>query len=155
MFKEKWEAVKDHVSRNRTVYITVCACIVTAGLTYLVIRDDEEETTIEISADDSTNIINSAVEKLNIYNLAPGRPGKPVLHIESGNIYRSYRDAARALNVDETNLSHHLHGRQEHVHGHHFKDVEIKTPFSAKWKDYNKMLDKAVEEANRTGQLPA
>lgn len=158
MFEGKWDVIKKHVSDHRETYIAGGILLALGIVTgYELHRRYGSSTTIV--HDDSTALIECDIQTLdgpvlNIYNHRRGRPGKPVLHIESGDIYPSQRSCARSLGTDERTVSRHLNGLQEHANNQHLKTVQIQTPFNKRWKDYDKMLDEAVEEANRTGQLP-
>ena len=70
---------------------------------------------------EKTNIINiqgsadiKAEGKLNNKNC------KPVICLETGDVFTSVTDAARSIGVLPSNLSTHLTGKSRHIHGKHF-----------------------------------
>lgn len=52
------------------------------------------------------------------------KKGKPILCVETGTIYASTYDAARALGLPQSSISHVVIGRIKNCHGYTFKRVE-------------------------------
>lgn len=52
---------------------------------------------------------------------------KPIRCIETGIVYASSHDAARALNLPQSSISHAVNGKRKDVHGYTFEKVDTTT----------------------------
>jgi hypothetical protein len=117
MIKEKAQAVKEHIIRNKVVYISGGVSFLAGVTTALIINRNQTR----ISVNNAEKVLFNWYN----FNLGPGRPGTMLHHIETGDVYRSQRDAARSLGLNETTLSQYLNGTRDHVSGQHFARVNI------------------------------
>lgn len=62
----------------------------------------------------------------NLYFKKPGKPPahRPIRNIETGVIFKTYTEAAHAINGDRTNVKRVACGVQSHHKGYHFEFVD-------------------------------
>lgn len=116
----KIENIKNHVRENKKVYIGTAAGLavgaaVGVGIGVgLSVRQSGPITNvrpIQAFAYKSNQTVEVIVEAL-------GDPGNIVQDMTTGTIYASQNQAAKALGVDKSIISRHLHGSVESINGH-------------------------------------
>jgi|KBSMisStaDraftv2_1062788.scaffolds.fasta_scaffold27891_6 hypothetical protein len=115
------DQVKAHISRNRERYITG-SVVVVAGITCYIVRGR----TVAGFAASEVNIRPFAFfSKQNVVTVIEregrGHPGYLVKCLETGDIFRTQGDAARALGVDGKTMTRHILGDLPHVNDLHFE----------------------------------
>ncbi len=107
---------KKHLQENRKVYIGTSAGLV-AGVA----------ATVFVHNNGACNILNSFNfnwKSTNIGIIMPerlGHPGWVIRCLETDKIFPSQNNAAKIMNLNEGNLSHHLNGKNDNVGGFHFE----------------------------------
>jgi hypothetical protein len=61
--------------------------------------------------------------------------------IETGKVFASLEKAGKKYNMDPSNISHVLHGRNKTAGGHHWERVDGKTVEVAAQNDFDKIFD--------------
>jgi DNA endonuclease I-HmuI-like, NUMOD-like domain len=119
MFKEKWEVVKDHVSRHKEAYITGGFCLVVG-----VIIGAETYHKVSVSQkSQNIGLLNwktfTHMEQNTIVLEVParGHRGNVLVDENTGHVYPSQNEAARELGVSPSSISQHLNGHRDHVGG--------------------------------------
>jgi hypothetical protein len=119
---KKIEQVKKHLNANRVAYISGGVGILAGAAGMIVGKPATAKATQKITAlvavgnkQQLTQVAITVHRKGTLSNI--------VEHIETGKIYLSQNDAAKALGVDASKLSKHLHGTLSHVNGNHLRVV--------------------------------
>lgn len=120
---EKIDRVKKHLAENKAAYISAGVGLVVGAAGMYVCGG--------ASTAKATQTIGGLVNIKPIQNLTQvtivmkrkGTLSNFVEHLETGHIYQSQNDAAKALDLDPGALSKHLNGRSPHVKNNHFKVV--------------------------------
>lgn len=132
MVKEKVQNVKNHVIRHKTFYISCTVGIVSAGFTYSIMRgrhagmqsvpDTAEQSvfvrTLNFFSRNQNNIGDTIVTV--IERDGRGHPGYLVRCIETGEVYSSQKQVAKAYGRPDSVLSLHMRGKRQDFAGHHF-----------------------------------
>ncbi|QGJ89101.1 hypothetical protein PBI_UNTOUCHABLE_57 [Gordonia phage Untouchable] len=108
--------VKNHIKRNKTVYIVGATCLVVGAVGGVAMV----KTTSPIKVQPKINQVLSWKPEahLEVYIEALGDPGNIIQDTTTGTIYASQRQAAKALGVDPSRVSEHLKGARSHINGH-------------------------------------
>lgn len=121
-------AVKQHIQDHKTVYISVGG-VVFAGITCVIMRDVVSQPISSIVNGTAGSIVNGTRNKVvmnNVSFISANRQGAPSWVIrckETGNIFTSQRSAASAMEINESYISRHLNGLQEHANNYHFERI--------------------------------
>lgn len=131
---EKIEQAKEHVRRNATIYITVGGCLLSAGITYVVMRSNAARG-VASEGNARGGLTNAASfnfrnkQTINVTTVLDregrGHPGWPVRNIETKRIFFSQKEAAEVFGIPENVLSGHLNGKFPDVDGLHFERVSL------------------------------
>ena len=118
--KTRVERVKEHFARNKQLYLIGTACLLTGGLAGAL------ATTKVISINDVANLkILSPTNIANVINIeAPfrkGHPGYLVKCLETGMVYPSQNEAAKAMGVSRASMTKHLNGERGSAGGMKFE----------------------------------
>ena len=129
--------MKDHFKRNKENYVRLLIAIGVASFTYSIMK----RMTIPISScatgtaslcDTETggralvDVQNSTLNNVSIFSShRQGSPSWIVKCFETGETFRSQREAAKAMDIKEYNISKHLNGLQENAEGYHFSRIAI------------------------------
>jgi hypothetical protein len=118
--------IKEHFERNKRVY-WISSLVVVAGVTCVIMRGryvgvPRVPNVITIRpltffSNKTKNIVNVFVRD------GRGHPGYMIADLDTGIIYPSQYEAARALNASPGVVSGHLRGKLSDVHGHHLERV--------------------------------
>lgn len=111
--KDKLSRVKEHFVENKRVYLTGGACFI-MGAAAVYFRTDDPM----VSNKQSQFIAVNSPQTMEVFIEALGDPGNIVQDIDTGTVYASQGQAARALGVSPSRVSDHLLGRLDHVDGH-------------------------------------
>jgi hypothetical protein len=127
---DKIQSVKDHISRNKTVYISTGISVAIAGITCAIMRGrytgvlrvlDQSDTInvrpLSFLSKQSNHIVNV------IEREGRGHPGYLVKCLETGITYLSQTQAASDMGLSKSMLSSHLNGAVNDVNGFHFERV--------------------------------
>lgn len=131
MYEDKKVILKKHYKKYRTVYIICGTAIVSAGITYLIMRDEHIRRTIGVPAQSTIGVLGENVKIKNstlntvsyIYADRQGPPSWVVRCLETGAIFTSQKSAALEMNIPADHLSNHLNGTRDHVNGYHFERI--------------------------------
>lgn len=119
----KMEAVKNHFQKYKTTYLVVGVAVLTAGITYLIVRNQSFSAAVHIAKERSgcaysqiSGIVDSSFSfgdhnVSNSYNTYVGnghRMSKIISCDQTGEWFRSQAEAARYFGMRESNLSKHL-----------------------------------------------
>jgi hypothetical protein len=125
MFKEKWETVKDHVSRHKEAYITGGLCLVVGVIigaeTYHKVSVSQKAQNIALL--NWKTFTHMEQNTVIIEVPARGHRGDVVVCNETGQIFPSQREAAKKLGINQGNLCSHLSGKNSHAGGLTFKSL--------------------------------
>lgn len=112
--------IKNHLKNNKKVYIAVGATfVVTAVTTYLLTsRVKVSQSAVNAAVVNWKPTINQ--EQTTIVVERRGRPGTVVRHDQSGIIYNSETEAAKALEVAISRISDQINGKTKTVNGNTF-----------------------------------
>jgi hypothetical protein len=131
---DKIQSVKDHISRNKTIYISTGISIAIAGITCAIMRSNIARGVMDgsdargVSANiASHNFLNKST--INVTTVldreGSGHPGWPVRNLETKQIFFSQKEASNYFDVPESVLSGHLKGKFPDVDGLHFERVSL------------------------------
>lgn len=131
---EKLEKIKAHVIKHKTVYVSVAVGVASAGITCLIMRgrhadmlsvsDGPEKVTVRpfsfnFFAKESGNIVTA------IHRDGRGNPGYITRCLETGQLFTTQGEAARAFELSPSILSDHLSGKIENAGGFHFERLGV------------------------------
>lgn len=137
--------IAEHFKRHKVIYVGVGCFVAGATLAYFtrpimrefIINSLSSEkahinghtsgekahinghTVLNFFGDNNTGIVNVKERA------GRGHPGYMIEHKETGLVYESQKKAARALSLNQTQISDHLNGRTPDVHGHHFERLML------------------------------
>ena len=116
------DEIKNHLEKYKTFYIGATCLVVGVGvgILYMNTRTVNSDITQKALAMFNSTINQTAVQ---VVIDAPGNSGNVIKDLTTGAIYPSQGAAARALGVDPTHISRHLHGKQIDVIGHTFEKL--------------------------------
>ncbi len=126
---ERFQKIKNHVIRHKTVYISTTIGVATACFTYLVMRDKSEQDIQDgftVLAKGGTTVLGKSLVLNQVSYFDSERKGPPswvVRCIETGAVFTSQAKAAAELELDASNLSKHLNGVMDNVNGLHFERI--------------------------------
>jgi hypothetical protein len=129
IIKEKYEKVKQHIIDHKVAYTCAATAIVTAGITFIIMRSVASQHTDRgnaVVAKDGIAVLGKKVVMDNVSYISANRQGSPawvVRCIETGDIFTSQLSAAREMGLSAPDLSQHLNGRKGHVQGYHFERI--------------------------------
>lgn len=126
----RWERFKAHLERNKKVYIW-SAIGITAGIAggYAIAKAEERDGGHEVrmyvdtgGGDIDTVVFgdNSTESTVNNYY---GHSTKIVKCLETGEIWETVGEAARAAGVSQPVMSKHLNGHTDHVYNNHYEII--------------------------------
>ena len=131
---ERIQKVKQHLSDYKTVYI-VGGCVVVAGITCLIMKEPRAilRGGVEEPLRDFTGSYFSSNSLFQFgdntvtttFNGSKGHPGFITRCLETGELFATQGDAARAFNIPEQYLSAHLNKGFELQEGIHFERVGV------------------------------
>ncbi len=136
------EKVKDHVRKYKTFYVGVGVGLGVAGITWAIMRDrhlmiqrvvdpEIQRVTGELGKvqtrsfsfalfmRDSGNVTTS------LHTGERGHPGFMTRCLETGEIFRTQYQAAKAFELHPSLISAHLNGKFPDVHGYHFERIFV------------------------------
>jgi hypothetical protein len=116
---ETIEKIKQHVVRNKKVYIAGGVCFVLGAATAIVLKDKGSL----VSVKEFLNMKWHSPTTNQFIMPALGHPGNVVQCIETGTVYASEGEAARTAGVSVSYMSRHLHDMVDHINGNHFKVI--------------------------------
>jgi len=132
------EKVKTHLKENKTIYISAGVTAVLAGITYAIVR--ELHTTLDAGVDCperepmgslifSNSLFGSSTNNVvtTIHTGSKGNSGFVTKCIETGEIFATQGDAARAFGIPEEFMSKHLNYGRELFEDLHFERVGVLT----------------------------
>lgn len=120
MMKEKFEAVKNHLKKHKAAYIAGgTGLIIGAAGAYFLSKGKAPEIQVVKPNNALFNWNNFIVNP----DSGPGHPGNKIRHVESGDVFRSQKEAAKALNLSANDISRQVNGEKDHVKGNHFAPV--------------------------------
>ena len=126
----KWNKIKEHISKHKTVYACTTTGIVVAGITSCIMRGVASKQSIScghaVAAKRGIAVLGKRVVMNNVSYISADRKGPPSWVVrckETGDIFTSQRAAAIEMNLDYTKLSKHLNGMLEHANGYTFERV--------------------------------
>lgn len=137
------DILKKHLKKHKTQYIFVGGVLVgltLAGFTLVIVKkssiDFGEKLRIngdtigeKLRINGDTGFINFGTIKDSVVNVVErdgrGHPGYLVRCVENGLVYTSQTSAAKALGLNQTQLSNHMTGRTPHVKGYHFERIRL------------------------------
>lgn len=111
--KDRLSRVKAHIIENKRVYLTGGAGFV-LGAAAVYFRTDDPM----VSNKQVQYIAVNSPQTMEVFIEALGDPGNIVQDIDTGTVYASQGQAARALGVSPSRVSDHLLGRLDNVGGH-------------------------------------
>lgn len=126
---------KKHIKENKKIYITGTVCFLVAGITCIIMRgryadmqsvsDGLAKVTVRPLSffskhiDQSTTIVN-VVERE-----GRGHPGYITRCLETGELFLTQGEAAKAFSLSPANLSSHINGKFKDCGGYHFERVGL------------------------------
>jgi len=124
-----FDYAREHIKRNKEVYICIGVGLTSAGITYLIMRSAATQhisSSVTGTAGSSVTGTGKNVVISNVSFISSDRKGPPSWVVrckETGNIFTSQRTAALAMGIDESNLSKHLNGLQPTAENYHFERI--------------------------------
>jgi hypothetical protein len=125
------DQVKTHVRKHQTVYSMVAiagiTCVIMRGRNASVLRvldgsfDFPRSSTVTIRP--LTFLSHRTTVVAVVSRGTQGPPSWVVRCLETGEIFISQADAAKAMNISASILSSHLNGKFEHALGNHFERI--------------------------------
>jgi hypothetical protein len=119
------QKVKQHFKDYQGVY----AIVVTAGITYLIMRQNSKLSIRGATiapAKGATIVLGQNNTLSNVSYISSNRQGPPswvVRCLETDAIFASQKSAAEAMGINAGVLSSHLNGFRDHVNGYHFERI--------------------------------
>lgn len=139
MLKEKYEAVKEHVTFYKAYYISGAGGVLLGGFavfTYSIMRGhyadgrglsgNSTEFNVRPLSFLSKQNVNTKIVNV-VEREGRGHPGYIVRCKETGDIFQAQYLAAEAFNIPKSVLAGHLNGKFDDVDGLHFERIGVKT----------------------------
>lgn len=132
------EQIKEHVKKHKVAYSCGATAVVSVGITCLIMREshaglDAGPDWTEKSPVDSLSVLSnhSVFGKVNntivttIHKGNTGHPGFVTRCVETGELFATQGDAARAFHIPEEFMSKHLNYGKELLEDLHFERVGV------------------------------
>lgn len=136
MIKDKIQVVKNHIKEHKIMYVGVGSCIVTAGITCIIMRD--RHAVLQTGADGSDvatmrsfsfNFLSRQTESgnltTNISKEGRGHPGYITRWLEEMIDYETQGQAAYEHGIKPSVMSLHINGRIPDINGQHFIRLNV------------------------------
>ena len=125
------EKIKNHIKKHKVIYVCGTTAVVTAGITYLVVRDRSIGDTIGVPAQNTIGVLGKRIKlkdsTLNTVSyISADRQGPAswvVRCLETGEVFTSQKAAASEMGLAADHISRHLNGLRDHVNGYHFERI--------------------------------
>lgn len=119
----KIESIKNHVREHKKAYVvggTVAAVGVAAGVGYILgVRTTPKNVETLVAPSNTINgLAWKPTQTIEVVVEALGDPGNIIQDLNTGTIYASQNQAAKALGVDKSVITRHLQGTLETAKGH-------------------------------------
>ena len=122
------EKIKNHIQDHKVAYACGATAVLTAGITYLVVRSNAAQGGLTNTASRSFLIKSpqTIIKTINVLERdGRGHPGYPIRNLETKHIEFSQKAMADYFGISEGLLSGHLNGKFSDVDGLHFERVNF------------------------------
>lgn len=121
------DRVKTHLEEYKQLYISIGISLSIAGITYLIVRNTSQcikganygvlTQGANYGVLGDNNIVNYVSY---ISSERKGPPSWIIKCLDTGEIFESQKEAAKALGISSSKLSEHLTGKRNNAQGYHF-----------------------------------
>lgn len=115
---ERFRKTQLHFRENKAAYLTGGVCFLAGVATTIIVVKKAD---VEISPKIQQILSYKPHATLEVHIEALGDPGNIIQDMTTGTIYASQNQAAKALNLNASRISQHLHGKVDNVEGHTFE----------------------------------
>ncbi len=113
---KRTKKIKNHIKKNKKVYVGTSAGLVVGAVATMFVHNNGVYNIINSFNWKSTNIGINLPDRL-------GHPGWIIRCLETDDIFPSQNNAAKIMDLNSGNLSHHLSGKNDNVKGFHFERI--------------------------------
>lgn len=123
------ERIKNHVKEHKIEYACAATAIVSAGFTYAIMRGTSSRSISDcrtVATNHSNTVIGKKIVMKDVSLISSNRKGSPswvIQCLETGNVFRSQRDAAINMGINPTNVSKQLNGHLPTAEGFTFERI--------------------------------
>ena len=122
-----FDRVKQHVREHKEAYVVGLIATGTCLIMRDIVSQSINRDVIVVAGRDAI-VARKKIAMHNVSFISADRQGPPswvVRCLETGDVFKSQRTAARELNVTPSNLSRHLNGLQDTAQGLHFERIAM------------------------------
>lgn len=113
--------IKEHFGKHKTSYVVGGAALVTGVGVGVIIAN---RTSAVYSKNQIVGVVNwKPKQTIEVFIEALGDPGNIIQDLDTGIIYASQNQAARALGVPPARFSEYFAGKISHIKGHNFEKL--------------------------------